>query len=159
MQPPDQRLFAADLLSAEFRAGVAKRLWGEAETETLPDSLAWPKAIFWIGAASRDKAPERFYFLLDLVGYRAVPPTGTLWDPDAKSVLDHARRPKGKPDSRFARVFRTDWNNGSAFYHPYDRVAAGSHPGWATEQPHLIWTSARTIADYLEEFHCLLNSG
>lgn len=74
-------------------------------------------------------------------------------------MLAPAKRPKGKPGSRVAMVFRLDWNNGTAFYHPYDRVAAQGHPDWATTQPHLVWTSDNTIVDFLEEFHSLLNSG
>ena len=73
-------------------------------------------------------------------------------------MLDAARRPKGKDDSRFAKVFRTDWNKGRAFYHPYDRVAAEGHPDWRTQQPRLVWTSERSIVDYLEEIRSLLNS-
>jgi hypothetical protein len=34
-------------------------------------------------------------------------------------------------------------------YHSYDRVGAQSHNEWPKQQPHLIWTSSRTIVDYL----------
>jgi hypothetical protein len=145
-------------MSAEYRAGVVRDLWGLPSLEVLPEGLTWPNVILWIAAAARPHAPERFYILLDAAGYRAVPPTGAFWDLSTRSQLDIAKRPKGKPGSRFARVFRTDWNN-SAFYHPYDRVAAQSHPGWVKEQPHLLWTDCHTIVDYLEEFYSLLNSG
>ena len=159
MDQPDQRLFEEDLLSAEFLAGMAKGVWGLPSLEVLPENLEWPKRILWIAAAARPNAPARFYILLNAAGYRSVPPTGTLWDSTTKSLLDHDKRPKGKADSRFAKVFRTDWENGSAFYHPYDRVAAQSHPQWAKEQPHLVWTDEHTIVDYLQEFHSLLNCG
>jgi hypothetical protein len=56
-------------------------------------------------------------------------------------------------------VFRTDWEGGRAFYHPYDRLAAAGHPKWVAEQPSLIWDSTHTIVDYLEEIHFLLSSG
>jgi hypothetical protein len=159
MDSPDQRLFEEDLQSAEFRIGAEKGMWGLVEAELLPNDLKWPKRILWIAAATRPHAPERFYIIIDAEGYRSAPPTGTFWDTATKTPLDHAKRPKGKPDSRFAKVFRTDWNNGTAFYHPYDRVAANGHPDWARERPHLAWTSDHTIVDYLEEFHALLNSG
>lgn len=159
MESPDQRLFEEDLSSAEFRSGVEKGLWGLPAQGLLPDDLAWPQVVFWIAAAARPNAPDRFYVLLDAAGYRSVSPTGTFWDSTTKSVLDLSKRPKGKPGSRFAKVFRTDWNNGSAFYHPYDRGAAQGHKNWAVEQPHLIWTCNHTIVDFLEEFHSLLNSG
>jgi hypothetical protein len=159
MDKPDQRLFGDDLLSAEFRIGVVKGRWGLPGPEVLPVSLEWPQNILWITAAVRANAPERFYLLLDAAGYRSVPPTGAFWDSTVQSTLEISKRPKGKQDSRFAKVFRTDWKNASAFYHPYDRVAIQDHPAWAKEQPHLVWTSNHTIVDYLEEFHSLLNSG
>jgi len=160
MEGPDQRLYEEDVRSAEFRMGVAGGRWGTPESALLPTDLAWPSVILSIAAAPRDNAPERFLVRLDMAGYRSVPPTGMFWDPASKSTLEFAKRPKGKPESRVARVFRTDWaESGRAFYHPYDRVAAQSHPAWPTEQPHLIWTASNTIVDYLTEFHALLNSG
>ena len=159
MEKPDQRLFEEDLSSAEFGTGVVKEFWNLADTDVLPEGLAWPARVFWMSAAARANAPARFYVLLDLTGYRSVPPTGTFWDPTTKSTLEFSKRPKGKPDSRFARVFRTDLESGSAFYHPYDRVAAKGHPDWAKDQPRLVWTSDHTIVDYLEAFHSLLQCG
>ena len=104
-------------------------------------------------------APDRFFLLIDLTGYRANAPTGTFWDPATESMLAVAKRPKGRPGSRCEKVFRTDWKNGRAFYHPYDRVAAGGHPNWARKYPHLVWSIDCTIVDYLLQFHALLNSG
>ena len=115
--------------------------------------------FFWISAGKRPNAPERFYVALDAKGYGAVPPTGTFWNPTVHVILPFTQRPKGRDNSRVAKVFRTDWNSGTAFYHPYDRVAADGHPQWKREQPHLIWTDAHTIVDVLEELHGLLNSG
>jgi len=158
VEAPDQRLFEADLLSAEFRNGVMKGWWDMPEKDMVPADLAWPQTILWIAAAARQNAPDRFYISLDVAGYRSVPPTGTFWDPSTKAALEIGKRPKGKSGSRFAKVFRTDWNN-AAFYHPYDRVAAQGHAEWPTQQPHLIWTSEHTIVDYLTEFHFLLQSG
>lgn len=115
--------------------------------------------ILWVQTAPRAEAPDRFYLQLDLEGYRTVSPTGTFWDPSTEASLAHDKRPKGKIDSRCAKVFRTDWEGGRAFYHPYDRLAAAGHQQWTTEQPSLIWDCAHTIVDYLEEIHSLLNSG
>ena len=151
MKSPSQRLFEGDLQSADFRSGVLKEHWGVAAVD-------WPRAILWVRAAARAGAPDRYHVALDLEGYRSAAPTGTFWDPSSEAMLDTARRPKGKEGSRFAKVFRTDWKKGRAFYHPYDRVAAGSHGEWRTQQPHLVWTSDRTIVDYLEEIRSLLNS-
>lgn len=158
MEKPDQRLFDEDLLSAEFRSGAAKGQWGVPGPEVMPESLSWPNRVLWLAAAPRDRAPDHFYIWLDLAGYRSISPTGTFWDASTKCVLEISKRPKGKPGSRFAMVFRTDWNN-SAFYHPYDRLAAQGHTEWPAQQPHLVWTCNHTIVDYLEEFYSLLNSG
>ncbi|MFZ3327503.1 MAG: hypothetical protein WA231_17180 [Methylocella sp.] len=82
-------------------------------------------------------------------------------DPAKKAPLDIAKWPKGKLGSRFAMVFRATGFNGcgSAFYHPYDRVATQGHTEWPKQQPHLIWTNSHTIVDDLEEFQSLLTTG
>lgn len=159
MLTPDQRLFESDLLSAPYRSGVVKGLWAKAEAGALPDAAAWPNAYFWMAAAPRSGAPDRYYVALNLSDYTSVAPTGTFWDPIKKATLEFGKRPKGKPGSRFAMVFRTDWENGRAFYHPYDRVGAQSHAEWPKQQPHLIWTGSHTIVDFLEEFQSLLVCG
>lgn len=159
MDKPDQRLFTADLDSAEFRAGALKAYWGFAGTGVRPERPEWPVRILWVQSAVREGAPDRFFLRLDLEGYRTASPTGTFWDLNTGAALVAEKRPKGKKDSRCAKVFRTDWEGGRAFYHPYDRVAATGHPQWITEQPSLIWDSNHAIVDYLEEIHSLLNSG
>lgn len=159
MDTPDQRLFEADVATAEFRVGVLKGAWGFPSMDVLPAQPAWPHRILWLGAATRPSVPDRYYIRLDLANYRTEPPTGTFWDLDKDAMLETAKRPKGRAGSRFAMVFRIDWENGRAFYHPYDRVAAKGHDKWPAEQPHLIWDSNHTIVDYLEEFLTLLNSG
>ena len=159
MDAPDQRLFEADIQGAEFRNGVINGRWGLPEQGILPAEMAWPTRILWIAAARREGAPDRFYVSLDLSGYRTAAPTGTFWEPATKSMLEFAKRPKGREGSRFAKVFRTDWKDGRAFYHPYDRAATQGHSGWPTQHPHLVWTADHSIVDYLWEFHSLLNSG
>jgi hypothetical protein len=158
MESPSQRLFKADLVAADFLSGAAKGLWGRVDTG---DADTWPMAYFWLAAAKRESAPDRFVVRLDMTGYRSAGPTGRFWDPETKQDLAFAKYPKGKPGSRFAMVFRTDsWNEtNKGFYHPYDRVAAASHSEWPNAMPQLVWNSDRTIVDYLEEFQNLLNSG
>jgi hypothetical protein len=160
MELPDKRLFEVDIVSAEFRNGAVNGWWGVADGDTLPAAaVTWPRTVLWIAAAPRDNAPDRYYVSLDVAGYKSVAPTGTFCDLATGSTLEVAKRPKGRPGSRFARVFRTDWEGGRAFYHPYDRVAANSHQDWPSTQPHLVWSANHTIVDYLAEFHALLNSG
>jgi hypothetical protein len=156
MDAPDQRLFEADIADAAFLIGARKRFWGLAAADLVPPELVWPRRILWLAAAPLPNSSDRFYLLLDLAGYRTASPTGAFWDPATKAALALGKWPKGKGGSRFAKVFRTDWAGGRAFYHPYDRVTAQSHPQWTTEQPHLIWSAKLTIVDYLEEFHGLL---
>ena len=151
MQPPSQRLFKTDLRSAEFRSGVHKKYWDVVAQD-------WPRAILWIRAAPRNGAPGRYHIALNLENYRISAPTGTFWDPETEAPLDTSKRPKGRKGSRVAIVFRTDWENGLAFYHPYDRKATKVHPEWQTDQPHLAWTPDHTIVDYLEVIRSLLNS-
>lgn len=157
MAEPDQRLFKADLATAEFRAGVAKGMWDVVETG---DADTWPMAYFWIAAAPRANGPERFYLRLNLAGYRTAAPTGRFWDPATAADLPLSKYPKGRPGSRVAQVFRTDsWaEQNKAFYHPYDRVAANSHLEWRTAMPQLVW-SGKAIVDFLEEFYVLLLAG
>lgn len=159
MESPAQRIFEADSRSAHFRNGVQKGFWDLATGDAVPGDLSWPNIIFWLHAPPRDKAPDRFYVRVDLTGYRTCSPTGTFWDPEKKSTLEFGKRPKGRSNSRVAKVFRTDWEDGRAFYHPYDRMASASHPNWKSEQPHLVWDADHTIVDYLEEFYALLQSG
>jgi hypothetical protein len=159
MDSPSQRLFEDDVQSVPFRSGVFKGLWGMDDLEYLPVQRSCPVRTFWLSAVPHPNSPSRFYIQLDLTGYRSAAPTGTFWDPATKAILEFSKRPKGRPDSRVARVFRTDWNAGTAFYHPYDRVVATGHPDWLTQDPHRVWNSNLTIVDYLTEFHSLLNNG
>lgn len=158
MNSPDQRVFESDLQSAEFRIGAVKGQWGLPGVDTV-SAIAFPRVVLWIAAQPRPNAPDRYYLLLDVAGYRASAPTGTFWDPSSGGALALDKRPKGAQGSRFAQVFRTDWEGGSAFYHPYDRRAATTHAQWPADQPHLVWTSEHTIVDFLAEFHGLFQSG
>lgn len=159
MKDPDERLFEADLKTPAYLSGAGKGCWGLAGPDVVPEKIVWPKIVVWWAVPPRPKAPDRFYALLEAKGYRAASPTGTFWNPETKERLDNAKRPKGRAGSRFAKVFRTDYKNGDCFYHPYDRVSAADHRDWPKELPHLIWDEHHTIADYLSEFHTLLQSG
>jgi hypothetical protein len=155
MDEPDKRALEADLEDAPFRIGVANGQWGLADPKLLPEGLTWPDVVFWVIAAPRDNASERYYVRLDCSGYPNQAATGTFWDPETKESLAFAKRPKGT--GRVGLVFRIDWQGGRAFYHPYDRLAASHHPNWAQEHPHCVWTSDRSIVDLLSVIHELLN--
>ena len=95
MDKPDQRLFEADLASAEFRAGALKGHWGLPGTDVLPEQPEWPLRILWVAAAPRAGAPDRYYLRLDLADYRTVPPTGTFWDLTTGAMLETDEAPQG----------------------------------------------------------------
>ena len=158
MKSPDERLFDDDLRSGEFQIGAESGAWGAADPAFAPADLPWPHRVLWISPAARPNSPERFYIKIDVAGYPAVSPTGAFWDSVKLMPLETAKWPKGKEGSRFARIFRTDWMNAVAFYHPYDRFAFNGHQSWVTDLPHLVWTAEHTIVDYLSEFQELLNS-
>ena len=99
MDTPDKRLFEADLVSAEFRNGMMNGWWGVPDGATLPAATAsWPRTVLWIAAAPRGDAPCQYYLSLDMSGYRAAAPTGTFFDPATGSMLELAKRPKGRPE-------------------------------------------------------------
>ena len=132
---------------------------GVPDGATLPAATAtWPRTVLWIAAAPRGRARAvlplaRHVRLQSCCAHGNVLRSGDRFDAGAGEA------PEGAPESRFAKVFRTDWEGGRAFYHPYDRVAANSHADWSSAQPHLVWNANHTIVDYLAEFHALLNSG
>jgi hypothetical protein len=160
MLPLDQRLFETHLRQPEYLDGVKKGLWGQVTGDGLPEGAAWPNVYFWMKAAPREGAPDRYYVALNMQGYGTQPPTGPIWDPLTQKTLDLNKWPKGKPNTRFAQVFRTHGFSfqGRALYHPYDRSPLSDHPQWKAEQPHHVWTSSHTIVDYLEEFQSMLMS-
>lgn len=154
VSPAEQALFD-DLAGVEFQVGVAEGRWGLPGSDLKAELPSWPSKVFWIAAAARQGSPDRFYIRLDCTNYPVSAPTGTFWDPVSGTALSFDRRPKGT--DRVARVFRTDWNNGTAFYHPYDRATA-DHADWPRSYPAVVWTRDHTIVDFLSMLHGLLHS-
>jgi hypothetical protein len=156
MTEPDRRAMEIDLAGASFLSGVASSWWGHVE-EPVPE---WPHMLFWVAAAKRDKGPARFYLKLDCKGYPAVSPTGTLWDPETKQLLAATKWPKGT--GQVHAVFQSAWENGSALYHPLDRVSMGKHltatNDWRVKYPGHVWKGDRNVTRYLTMVHRLLNS-
>lgn len=157
---PDEVALRSDLQSVAFLVGEAEGRWSLAD----PPGIAWPHAVFWVAAASRDGAPTRFSLRLNCDGYPALGPTGMFWDLVTGVQLALPCYPKGTGDT--AKVFRTDWPSedpnkgerpGCALYHPFDRRPMSDHPHWKTEYPNQQWHSRRTVVDYLEMVYGLLN--
>ncbi len=145
---PDRRAFETHLVSARFLAGVERGDWRLV-------SYDWPLALCEVAAAARDGAPTVFTLRCDVTGYPTMPPTACPWDVERNQVLDAAHRPKG---FRVGMVFRTDWENGTALYAPFDRLALQGHPGWANEHPRHTWDNTRDFAWFLERVFDLLNN-
>ncbi len=153
---PDEAALLADVSGGPYLIGVADNRWGLAETATRKAAITWPHVTFWIAASARPGAPDRYFLRLNCAGYPTQPPTGSFCEPDGDRVLAHARWPKGR--DRVAAVFRTDWQGGSALYHPYDGVSLRQHADWPQKYPSLVWTSDHTIAHVLDEYQRLLSS-
>ncbi len=142
---PDRATLERDLAAAPFEEGVARKRWRLVE-------IAWPYVL--IGISARD---GREYILrLEGCGYPAEPPTGGLWDVRRNAFLDERSWPKG--DAVFSSVIRWDWRQGAAIYFPLDRVSRMGHPAWVTQYPHLVWSPAKGVVQYVAEVHRHLNS-
>jgi hypothetical protein len=156
MTEPDKRAMQTDLTGASFLSGVANGWWDHVE-DSAPD---WPTMIFWVAAAKRDKAPDRFYLKLNCKNYPTDSPTGTFWDPETKEQLAGRKWPKGS--GQVSAVFNPTWENGVALYHPLDRFPMGSHQtgsnDWRVKYPQHVWKGDRNVTRYLTMVYRLLNS-
>lgn len=133
-----------------FQAGMAAGRWG-----VIADPrVEWPHVLIWIAAPPRAKSPDRWVLRFNLQDYPEKGPTAMVWDEAANTKLEPKRWPKGVGD--VAMAFRTNWNDATALYAPWDRAGMDSHPNWKTEFPGLAWNSTKTILQYLNLTHELL---
>ena len=146
--PPDQALFAQDLVAPAFRCGEIEGRWRHIAT-------AWPHAIIAVSAPERPNAPREYGFRFECSGYRQNPVTGQPWDVDANVPLPAPRWPTG--DGVVASVFRPTWKQGQCLYLPCDRMAIDGHDDWRHQHPNRLWQAARGIICYLEQIFELLN--
>lgn len=151
-----QRLLESDLRRADFLIGVDAGKWSLAEPVT---EAAWPVVYTNVHASLRANSPEQFLVRWDLGGYNSQSPTGAFWDAGRRDFLAPGLWPKGRAGSPVAAVFKTEgWAApGKGFYHPFDRQALAGHHQWAEQNPHYIWTSDRTLTDFLHLVHRWLN--
>jgi hypothetical protein len=145
---PDERALREDVAALDFLAGEVNGYWAIV-------AITWPNVFAWIAADNRKNAPVRFDVRATCAGYPNRGPTGTFWDAKTKAPLAHPLWPKGR--ARVAHVFRTDWEGGLSFYHPFDGLALEKHSDWPQKYPSKLWTRDHTMADWLAEFHDLLN--
>lgn len=144
----DEQVFRQHLAGPRFQEGVDRKRW------RLVGEIAWPHAVIAVSAAPREGAPEEFFLRFDLTGYPAMP-TAMPWDPEAGAMLAPNKRPKGP---RVGHLFRTNWNNGTALYAPYDRVAWNGHENWRQTHPRELWENSPEITHILRNVHHLLNA-
>ena len=151
-----QRLFEDDLGRAEFLIGVAEGKWSLQQAVT---EAAWPGVFTTVRAAQRPNSPADFVVRWHVAGYGQQSPTGAFWDLETNDFLPPQRRPKGRPGSPVAAVFKVEsWAApGKGFYHPYDRQARQGHDHWPTDNPQFVWTKDNTITDFLHLVHRWLN--
>jgi hypothetical protein len=147
--PPDRASFERDLAGAAYRFGELAARWHLVR-------LDWPVAVITIGASARTGAPANYGFRFECSGYPALPPNAQPWDLEANQPLPAHRWPGGR--NVVADVFRPDWEQGRALYHPCDRVTISTHPDWKNQHPNRLWRPERGIAFFLEQLHDLLHS-
>lgn len=145
----DERIFRQHLLAAPFRSGVGRDRWRFV-------SIAWPHTIIAVRAAARSCSPAEYVFRFECTGYPQEPPMAQPWDLATDGPLPTQQWPTGR--SRVPMAFRPDWAGGQGLYLPCDRSAIGSHPNWRTEHPHLVWSPAGDITQYLKVIHEHLTS-
>ncbi len=145
---PDERVFREHVNGARFRDGVSRGRW------RLVGEIEWPCLLVAVAAGPRESGPPEFFLRVDLAGYPQSAPTLTPWDPATQGVLGSEQRPKGE---FVGPLFRTDWENGTALYAPFDRVGLSAHPGWRQEHPRHSWDATRDLSWVLQILHEWLN--
>lgn len=145
---PDERAFRAHVAGGAFLRGVARERWRLV-------SVAWPHAVAAVAAAPRTGSPSEYGFRFELTNYPQTPPTAQPWDLERDAPLAAARWPTGR--NRLAGAFNPGWN-AAALYLPCDRLAITGHDAWHTQHPHMIWSPAGDITQYLRILHELLTS-
>lgn len=145
---PDERTLRDDLEAVPFQSQIGLR-WGEPKID-------WPYVYIWLKARATPSGIEGYWLRIDCTGYPQRAPTATFWDMENNAQLENKKRPWGKEE--VALAFRTDWENGKAFYLPCDRVALESHGDWPQKHPGRIWKSEKGVIFYLDEISRLLDS-
>lgn len=155
MISPSEKTLVSHLQGGRFRFGVNKKKWKLLSVIEEGRLSEWPHCLFWIQAGTRNGAPDGFILHTNFAGYPNDPPTTTFWCTETQSKLPIAMRPRGSSNNW---IFRVDWNNGDALYHPYDRIATESHRDWDRKYPGVVWSREHTLVDLLELIHQTLNS-
>lgn len=144
---PSQKAVDADIASARFQIGLARRQWGIA-------LYTFPILIMRVSAVEMDAKKSEYDFRFELTGFKATPPEVMLWDMATNSFLPQDKRPKGS--RRVMEAFKI-WGEHKTVYRPWERTGV-SHNNWSSSHPELIWHPKRDLAFILEDLHGLLTS-
>jgi hypothetical protein len=137
----------ADVASARFLAGVARKRWRRLSYE-------FPLLIVAVAAVESDQSLSEYAFQFELTEFPGIAPAVRIWDCKANSLLATDRRPKGS--TRVEQAFK-DWGDQHTVYRPWDRYGQ-THNNWARDFPDLAWHARRDLAFILEDLHGLLTS-
>jgi hypothetical protein len=149
---PDQSLFLAHLEGARFQSGVDAGKWG---LFGAPAAIIWPHPILWVAADAALFAPAQMFLRFTVDSYPTLAPTACPWSVQTNTKLADILYPK--IPGKLNRVFRTDWNAGTALYAPCDRTAMAGHEQWKQIHPYWWWTAEFTVVNYLSFVHFCLN--
>jgi hypothetical protein len=139
------RTVCADLSSARFRAGVARRQWRVLDQNN-------PILMIAVAAIEPDKSASEYAFRFELKGFPGIAPDVRIWDFQKNAPLGTDLRPKGS--SLITEAFKA-WNADSTVYRPWERQG-GPHSNWTSTHPRLLWHADRDLAFVLEDIHGLL---
>lgn len=150
---PDESLFKTHLEGASFQAGADEGKWGlHGESK----DIKWPIAFLWVQSDKTLMPVGRIFLRFNPEGYSAQAPTSCPWNVEKDARLEDALWPK--LSGKFAKVFRLDWQGGTALYAPCDRVAmVGHEQQWKQHYPFWWWQPHFTFVKYLEFVHRCLN--
>jgi hypothetical protein len=144
---PTESAVGADLVSARFLAGAARKQWRVV-------SYTFPVLIVAVAAVEPDGRASEYAFRLELTGFPGTAPEAQIWDLAANGHLAANLRPKGS--QRVTEAFK-DWTAPHPVYRPWERTS-GQHNNFAQAYPDLAWHPKRDLTFILEELHGLLTA-
>ncbi|MFA6087235.1 hypothetical protein [Mucilaginibacter sp.] len=153
MKTMDLLMFEKHISEFEFQHGVESGMWG---LQTEAPAITWPFVTIWVQALATYYPPEKCYLRFTLNDYPQSAPTACPWDIENGTILTAGIWPKGS--AKLNPVFNPAWNNATALYAPFDRLAIPGHDGWKTQYPEYYWQSSFKITAYLQFIHRLLNT-
>lgn len=141
---PHARNVEHDLRESAFVDGVTNGKW-----EVV--SHDFPTLIFRVRATEEDGSQSWYGFRANLDNFPAWNPKVSIWDIDANTPLNNAKRPRG--NRRVQQAFK-HWGKDTV-YRAWDRETAAHSP--ASVKPSTQWRSDRHLSFVLEDIYAHLN--